>query len=99
MVINNFVFTYLNKGLINILRDGNQMRPFLHIRDTSRFIEFLIKNIKENNNGEIFNVGDSSNSKSILDIKKIFEKRLNKKIKFEWYGKLYNRSYNLTFNN
>ena len=54
------------------------MRPFLHIRDTSRFIEFLIKNIKESNN-VIFNVGDSSNSKSILDMK-IFEKRLNKKI-------------------
>ena len=38
------------------------------------------------------------NSKSILDIKKIFEKRLNKKIKFEWYGEPDNRSYNLTFN-
>lgn len=98
LVINNFVFNYLNKGSINILRDGKQMRPFLHIRDTSRFIEFLIKNIKESNNSEIFNVGDSSNSKSILDIKKIFEKRLNKKIKFEWYGEPDNRSYNLTFN-
>lgn len=97
LVINNFVYCYLNKGSINILRNGKQMRPFLHIKDTSRFMEYLIKNKKELYNGEIFNVGDHSNSKSILDIKKTFEKIINKKIKFEWYGEPDYRSYNLTF--
>ena len=36
------------------------MRPFLHIKDTSRFMEFLIKNNSERLNGEIFNIGDTS---------------------------------------
>ena len=60
-------------------------------------MEFLIKNNSERLNGEIFNIGDASNSKSILDIKRIFEKCIQKKIKHEWYGEPDYRSYNLTF--
>ena len=97
LVINNFVFSYSKYQKIRILRNGKQMRPFLHIKDTSRFMEFLIKNNSERLNGEIFNIGDASNSKSILDIKRIFEKCIQKKIKHEWYGEPDYRSYNLTF--
>ena len=97
LVINNFVFSYSKYQKIRILRNGKQMRPFLHIKDTSRFMEFLIKNNSERLNGEIFNIGDASNSKSILDIKRIFEKCIQKKIKYEWYGEPDYRSYNLTF--
>ena len=72
------------------------MRPFLHIKDTSRFMEFLIKNNSERLNGEIFNIGDASNSKSILDIKR-YLKNVFEKIKHEWYSEPDYRSYNLTF--
>ena len=97
LVVNSFVYNYLKNKHIYILRDGKQNRPFLHIKDTVRFMEFLINNNTENFNGETFNIGDDKNSISINHLKKIFDKAVGHKVKFSWYGEPDYRSYILTF--
>lgn len=97
LVVNNFVYSYLNFNEVKILRNGKQFRPFLHIKDTSRFMHFLMQNYSERYNGQIYNIGDESNCLSIMQIKKKFDLIVNKKIKYKWYGEPDHRSYNLSF--
>ena len=97
LVVNNFVYNYLKTNCVKMLRNGNQQRPFLHIKDTSRFMNFLMQNNSEKYNSEIFNVGNEKNNISIMKLKKIFEKSLNKKINHTWYGENDFRSYKLSF--
>lgn len=97
LVLNNFVYSYLNDNCVKMLRNGYQQRPFLHIKDTSRFMDFLMRNNYEEFNSQIFNVGDSKNNISIMSLKKTFEIIINKKIKHIWYGNNDFRSYKLDF--
>ena len=79
---------------------GKQLRPNLHIQDYCNVLLKLIKSDKKLVQNEIFNVGYQN--MSILDIakkvKKIVEKKLNKKIPLEVLKSNDNRSYHINSN-
>lgn len=73
-----FVKAFLNDYPITIFGDGKQVRDILYIGDLVDFYEYLLKN---NNNGEIYNLGGGMiNSLSLLELIGILERKFNKKI-------------------
>ena len=62
LIINSMVFDVLEFKKINLLRDGKQRRPFVHVRDVAEAFLFFINNFDKDINNQIFNVGDKSNN-------------------------------------
>ena len=79
-----------------IMRNGNQVRPLLHVKDTSRAIIFVLEKEKKIINKQIYNVGSKKCTKTILEMAKIVQKNI-KNIKLKWYGNPDIRSYNVDF--
>ncbi len=98
LIINAMVWDVLETGKINLLRDGKQRRPFVHVNDVAEAFLFFIKlkNIKANNN--VFNIGNNINNINILNLAKKIFKILNVKENISWYGTTDDRSYFVSFN-
>lgn len=97
LAINGMVGAYHYYGKLNVLRDGKQWRPFVHVKDTSRaFVNVMESDIGEVNK-EIFNVGSNDLNIQILDLAKEVTKTLEKPFEFKWYGDPDKRSYKVSF--
>lgn len=97
VIINALVLDALEYGKINLLRDGKQRRPFIHIKDVSRAFLFFISCNSEIINNQIFNIGDEINNITLLDLTKLIFKTLKLKKKILWYGSSDDRSYFVSF--
>jgi nucleoside-diphosphate-sugar epimerase len=68
LIVNDFVRqVYLNKK-IKLIGDGLEWRPFIHIRDACKALITTLEADKEKINGELFNVGTTSQSLQIKDV-------------------------------
>lgn len=71
-------------------RDGSCIRDYIHVSDIAEAhrlaIDYLIKNNKENNQVEIFNLG-TGDGVTVLEAIKAFEKISNKKLNYELGGR------------
>lgn len=75
---------FLNEK-INIYGDGKQVRDILFISDLINAYKLAVKNI-EKCKGEIFNIGGGKeNTFSLLELIEFLEKKLNKKIEYEFF--------------
>lgn len=102
LAVNGMTYGAWNDFKLPLLRDGNQFRPILHVKDTCDFMIFILKYRKTIDiNKQIFNVGNETCNYKLLElakvVKKINEKILNKKIIIKWYGDKDNRSYRVDF--
>lgn len=79
-----------------IMRNGKQIRPMLHIKDTSRAMIFLLRQPSKNINSEIYNIGSKDCTKTIAELGNIVKKNV-KDSKLQWYGNPDHRSYNVSF--
>ena len=96
LAINAMIESAFTKKVIPLMRNGNQIRPMVHVKDTSRFMVYLLNQDKDKINGEIFNVGSQYLTKKIKD----FASEINtnfKGSKISWYGTPDNRSYEVDF--
>lgn len=82
---------------IPIMRDGKQIRPLLHVKDTCRALIYFLKKNTKIINKEIFNVGSKNCTVSIKQMANRVKKNINN-LKLEWYGNKDSRSYNVSFN-
>ncbi|MDC0901243.1 SDR family oxidoreductase [Candidatus Pelagibacter sp.] len=82
---------------IPIMRDGKQIRPLLHVKDTCRALIYFLKKDSKIINKEIFNVGSETCTVSIKQMANKVKKNINN-LKLEWYGNKDTRSYNVSFN-
>ena len=48
LIINSMVWDVLEKKTINLLRDGKQRRPFVHVDDVAKAFLFFINNKSKN---------------------------------------------------
>ena len=97
LAINGMTLGFYNNGKIPVMRDGNQWRPFVHVRDTSKaFLKVLESNV-ELVNGELFNVGDNNQNVQILPLAEMVAKGAGIPFEFEWYGDPDHRSYQVSF--
>ncbi len=97
LAINGMVLGFFKNGKIPILRDGNQWRPFVHVRDTSRAFITVLEAEPEKVNGEIFNVGSNEQNVQIFPLAQLVAEAIGLPFEYEWYGFPDNRSYQVSF--
>lgn len=97
LAINGMVKGFFVKGKIPILRDGNQWRPFVHVRDTSMAMIMVLEAEESKVRGEIFNVGSDEQNYQIFDLAKRVAEAIGIPFEYEWYGFPDHRSYRVSF--
>ena len=97
LAINGMTLGMWQNGKIPLLRDGNQWRPMIHIRDTSKAFIAALEADKAKVNGQRFNVGSNQQNYQIMECAELVSKGLNKPFQFEWYGEPDHRSYQVNF--
>lgn len=95
LIINGMVMDCIINKKINLLKDGSQKRPFIHIKDVCRAFYFFIK-YKDSCNGPI-NIGNEENNISLKKLSLLIFKTLETKRNINWYGNKDNRSYFVSF--
>lgn len=97
LAINGMTLGFFKKGKIPILRDGNQWRPFVHVRDTSKAFILAMEAPGEKVSGEIFNVGANYQNYQIFPLAELVAESIGLPFEYEWYGSPDSRSYQVSF--
>jgi nucleoside-diphosphate-sugar epimerase len=97
LAINGMTLGLYQDGVIPLMRDGSQWRPFVHVRDTSKAFLKVLDAKSEIVNQEIFNVGSDAQNFQILQLAELVAKGLGKPLKYEFYGEVDVRSYRVNF--
>lgn len=97
LVINRMSFEAWKNKILPLMKDGNQRRPTLHIKDAIRAMEHIIKCDPTIINKQVFNVGGDDNNYRIKDLANELKKIYKSKIKIKWYGSKDYRSYYVSF--
>ncbi len=95
LIINGMVLDCLKYQKINLLRNGSQKRPFIHIKDVCAAFYYFIKNNVPYK--KPINIGDEVNNTSLKDLSLLIFKKLKLRKNIEWYGTKDNRSYSVSF--
>lgn len=98
LAINGMTKDFISKGKIRILKDGNQWRPFVHIRDACRAMLACLDAKPAVINRQIFNVGCNEQNFRIFDLAERVAAAIGKPFDYEWYGEPDHRSYHVNFN-
>lgn len=72
LVINDLSVAALNKKQINVLSDGTPRRPFVHIGDICRFINFLM--CEDNKKKLLVNVGSDKLNHTVKEVAEIISR-------------------------
>ena len=97
LAINGMVKVLFKTGVIRVMRDGTQWRPFVHVKDTSRAFIRVLESDPELINREIFNVGSDDQNIQIFQLAKTVTEACGQEFKYEWYGDPDKRSYKVSF--
>ncbi len=97
LAINGMILGFYKNGKIPILRDGNQWRPFVHVRDTSRGFIKTMEADKEMVNGQIINIGSNEQNYQVFPLAQLVAESVGLQFEYEWYGSTDNRSYRISF--
>ena len=97
LAINGMILGATKTGKIPVMRDGQQWRPFIHVKDAARAIQDVITADPEKVNKQLFNIGSDSQNYQIGKLAELVSSSLSKKPIIEWYGTPDNRSYKVSF--
>lgn len=97
LAINGMTLGLQQKGMIGVLRDGMQWRPFVHVRDTCRAFLAVLAAGPELVNRQIFNVGDDDQNVQILPLAQRVCGAVGRPFSYAWYGDPDHRSYRVGF--
>lgn len=97
LVVNGMTGSYFKLGYFNLLRDGTQWRPHIHVKDTARAFITVMEADVDKVNREIFNVGSNDFNIQILELGEKISKGIGKPFEFAWYGDPDKRSYRVSF--
>ncbi|MDQ0218897.1 SDR family oxidoreductase [Peribacillus cavernae] len=97
LAINGMAYGAWETGIIPLMRDGTQWRPFVHVDDTTDVMCLLLEAEVVLVNREIFNVGSIENNYQLGKLAEDIAKALPRDIKIEWYGDPDHRSYRVNF--
>lgn len=97
LAINGMVMGFYKNGKIPILRDGNQWRPFVHLKDTSSAFIKTLETDTELVNGQIINVGSNEQNYQVFLLAQLVAESVGLPFEYEWYGSPDNRSYRINF--
>lgn len=97
LAINGMVLGQWQNHQIPVLRDGNQWRPMVHVRDTSRAFIRVLESPAKLVSGEIFNVGSDEQNFQIVSLAEKVAMALGEQFVPAWYGEPDHRSYQVSF--
>lgn len=97
LVVNGMTWALQEFGKINVMRDGNQWRSNVHVKDVSRAILALIKGSPDKIQKEIFNIGSNEQNYQILPLAKLIGDSVGVPYELNWYGETDKRSYRVDF--
>lgn len=97
LAVNGMTLGLFKDGKLNILRDGSQWRPFIHIKDTSRTFIKVMEAKESEVNGEVFNVGSDEQNYQIINLAHEVCSALELPEYLDWYGEKDNRNYRVNF--
>lgn len=98
LAINGMTLGMWQNETIPLLRDGQQWRPMVHVRDTSKAFIAALGIDSDKVNGQLFNIGSNEQNYQIFKTAGLVANGLNKPFKYEWYGEPDHRSYQVNFN-
>jgi len=98
LAINGMALGFYKNGKIPIMRNGEQWRPFIHVKDTSNAFTKVLEADQELVNGQVFNVGSNEQNIQIFNLARIVAESINLPFNYEWYGSPDKRSYRVSFN-
>jgi len=98
LAINGMTLGFFKNGKIPIMRDGEQWRPFIHVKDTSNAFIKVLEADPELVNGQVFNAGSNEQNIQIFNLAKLIAESINLPFNYEWYGSPDKRSYRVSFN-
>lgn len=76
VAVNHMVATAVQTGGIKVLGNGNQWRPFLHVRDAARAYAELLEAPAETVEGQVFNIGSDDANTRIIDLARRISEKL-----------------------
>jgi len=97
LAINAMVMKLQQSGKISVMRDGNQWRPFIHVKDVVKAYVLLSESPEEKVNGQIFNVGSNEQNYQIHPLAQMLGEASGRPYELEWYGDPDTRSYRVNF--
>ncbi|MFO7796133.1 MAG: SDR family oxidoreductase [Promethearchaeia archaeon] len=97
LVVNGMTWALQEFKKINVMRDGTQWRPNVHVKDVSRLILKLIDSERDEIQKEIFNVGANDQNYQILPLAKVIGDSVGIGYDLDWYGEPDTRSYRVDF--
>jgi nucleoside-diphosphate-sugar epimerase len=97
IVFNSMVLNLFHGRILPIMRNGQQQRPIIHVKDTSRAFMSVLDAAPDLVSGEIFNSGSNDQNFRIFNLGQTAAKSLGLPFRFEWYGSPDHRSYEVSF--
>ena len=97
LAINGMVLGLFKNKQIPVMRNGDQWRPFVHVKDTSKAFVTVMDSPEEKVNREIFNVGSNEQNYQIRPLAEIVGDAVPVPLKIVWYGSPDKRSYRVSF--
>lgn len=97
LVVNAMALNMWRSGKLKILKDGEQWRPMVHIKDASKAFLQAIEADRNLVDNQIFNVGSDNQNFKILQLAEQVTEALGRGLELEWYGDPDHRSYQVSF--
>jgi nucleoside-diphosphate-sugar epimerase len=97
LAINAMVLGLFKSPKIPVMREGDQWRPFVHIKDVATAYMLVMMQPPDKINGQVFNVGSDEQNYQILPLAELIGKSLDIPYEIEWYGSGDFRSYKVSF--
>lgn len=97
LAVNGMVLGFFRNGKIPIMRDGEQWRPFVHVKDTSEAFIRVLESDSELVNSQVFNVGSDEQNVQVFNLAKLVAESVDLPFNYEWYGSPDKRSYRVSF--
>jgi nucleoside-diphosphate-sugar epimerase len=97
LAINGMVLGFFRNGKVPIMRDGEQWRPFVHVRDTSKAFIKVLESDSDLVSGQVFNVGSNEQNVQVFKLAQLVAESIGLSFNYEWYGSPDKRSYKVSF--
>jgi nucleoside-diphosphate-sugar epimerase len=97
LAINAMVLGLFKNPKIPVMREGNQWRPFIHIKDVATAYMLVMNQPADKINGHVFNIGSDEQNYQILPLAELIGKSLGIQYEIQWYGSADFRSYKVSF--
>ena len=97
LAVNAMTLNLWKNGRLRLLRNGEQWRPMVHVKDTSQAFLQVIKAPAEIVSNQVFNTGSDSQNYQILDAANKIAAAMGTAADIEWYGSPDLRSYRVSF--